>query len=428
MDGSIQRRGHEITWMDTDLEASVTPRLVTAPRIALTLAYVLSCSTVSRAQDRPTLVQSIDIQVPTPPMPVRIAGTRHLAYELHITNFRTSEVELTGVDILDPDRNVSVRSYRDRELAATLSHAGKRDRAADARVVGAGVRAVMFLWLALDDSLPMPARLRHRIELDVMTPSGRERAMVEGAASDVRGDAPVALDPPLRGGPWAAVYDPTMIGGHRTSIYAVDGKARIPGRFAIDWIKLDEDARPARGDATSIANWHGYGADVLAVADGVVSDIRDDMPESPLPSTGPRASIPLEAASGNYITLDLGGGRYAFYEHLARGSVRVRPGDRVTRGQVIGRLGNSGSSSAGPHLHFHVADTNAALGAEGLPWVLRGFEVLGGFDTIASVATGARWKPVPPNVGGRRTMELPAANTVIAFPPAAAGATASPRR
>jgi murein DD-endopeptidase MepM/ murein hydrolase activator NlpD len=154
---------------------------------------------------------------------------------------------------------------------------------------------------------------------------------------------------------------------------------------------------------------------VLAVADGIVADARDDMAESPAISGGSRTPIPLEAASGNYVTLDLGGGRFAFYEHLAHGSVRVRPGERVARGQVIGRLGNSGSSSAGPHLHFHVSDANAALAAEGLPYVFRSFEVLGAFDTIQAVATGMRWKPAAQGAGGRRTMELPAANTVIVF-------------
>jgi hypothetical protein len=46
-------------------------------------------------------------------------------------------------------------------------------------------------------------------------------------------------------------------------VYTLDGRARIPARFAIDWVKLAEDATHARGDAKSIANWHGDGAEVL---------------------------------------------------------------------------------------------------------------------------------------------------------------------
>jgi murein DD-endopeptidase MepM/ murein hydrolase activator NlpD len=93
----------------------------------------------------------------------------------------------------------------------------------------------------------------------------------------------------------------------------------------------------------------------------------------------------------------------------------VKAGDRVRSGQVIGLLGNSGSSSAGPHLHFHVSDANATLAAEGVPFVFRAFRVEGAFDTIGAVFGGARWKSASPDAGGVRAMELPAANAVVRF-------------
>jgi murein DD-endopeptidase len=149
-----------------------------------------------------------------------------------------------------------------------------------------------------------------------------------------------------------------------------------------------------------------------------VADAKDDIKEEESISTTSPA-ISLENASGNYVTLDLGQGRYAFYEHLKHGSINVKTGDRVKSGQVIGLLGNSGSSSSGPHLHFHVSDANSTLAAEGLPYVFKSFEVLGGFETIGGFATGERWKSMPHITAGARKMELPAANTVILFPSAA---------
>jgi murein DD-endopeptidase MepM/ murein hydrolase activator NlpD len=118
------------------------------------------------------------------------------------------------------------------------------------------------------------------------------------------------------------------------------------------------------------------------------------------------------------VTLDLGDGHYAFYEHLKHGSIRVRVGDRVKSGQVIGLLGNSGSSSSGPHLHFHVADAPSTLAAEGLPYVFRSFDILGAFDDIGDYATGEPWKPLASSEGGRRKRELPDANVVLMFPTA----------
>jgi hypothetical protein len=155
------------------------------------------------------------------------------------------------------------------------------------------------------------------------------------------------LDPPLRGGPWVALYDPRLIGGHRTAIYALGGHARIAARFAIDFVRLSPEGARARGDASQIANWYGFGEDVLAVADAVVADAKQDLEE--WPTLDSRTRVPLENVSGNFICLDLGDGRFAFYEHLKMGSLHVKPGDRVTRGQVFASLGNTGSSSAGPH-------------------------------------------------------------------------------
>jgi hypothetical protein len=367
------------------------------------------------APARPTLVQSVDIQVPFPPMPVTIAGQRHLAYELHVTNFRPVDVELLRVDVIEGGTGNRLASLRDSQLLEQLSRIGAHVEGTERRRLPAGGRAILYLWLPMESGIAIPRTLQHSIELDLLRPSGRERTVVTDRGHAVRKDAPVTLGAPLHGGPWVALYNPTMVGGHRTSIYTLDGRARIPARFAIDWVRLETDATHARGDDTTVANWHGYGADVLAVADGIIVDAVDDMREGATISaaTGP---IALENASGNHVTLDLGQARYAFYEHLQHGSIAVKPGERVKRGQVIASLGNSGSSSSGPHLHFHVADAANELAGEGIPYVFQSFEVVGAYDGIDTFRTGERWQPFPA-APAKRNLELPAANTVIVFPP-----------
>jgi murein DD-endopeptidase MepM/ murein hydrolase activator NlpD len=58
----------------------------------------------------------------------------------------------------------------------------------------------------------------------------------------------------------------------------------------------------------------------------------------------------------------------------------VKVGDRVKKGQVLALVGNSGNSTE-PHLHFHIVDAVApgtsTLGAEGVPYAIEQFEVLG---------------------------------------------------
>jgi murein DD-endopeptidase len=382
--------------------------------VVATLLLMAHGSTSKATQPRPRLVQSVDLQVRMTPMPVTVAGRTCLAYELHITNFRPFEVVLTRAQVLDDVRGASLADLQDATLSANLGHPGAGKKLTDNRAIAPGMHAVLYVWLRLNTAEPTPARLRHRVDLDLMRPDGAEHVVIEGAAIEVSRRKPAALGAPLRGGPWVALYDPAMAGGHRTSIYTLDGRARIPARFAIDWVRLDRDASHARGDASLIANWHGYGQEVLSVANATVAEAFDDMPEQPA-LTDEHEALRLEQASGNSVTLDLGNGRYAFYEHLKHGSIRVNAGERVKRGQVIGLLGNSGSSSSGPHLHFHVADASADLASEGLPYVFDSFEVVGEFDAVDTFMRSETWNAASPVARGQREMELPAANTVIVF-------------
>ena len=60
---------------------------------------------------------------------------------------------------------------------------------------------------------------------------------------------------------------------------------------------------------------------------------------------------------GNYVKIKHDNGMFTFYAHLKYGSVAVKVGDRVTKGQVIGAMGNTGYSF-GAHLHFEVRNAN----------------------------------------------------------------------
>jgi murein DD-endopeptidase MepM/ murein hydrolase activator NlpD len=98
---------------------------------------------------------------------------------------------------------------------------------------------------------------------------------------------------------------------------------------------------------------------------------------------------------------DLGNGNYAFYAHLKTGSITVRPGDRLTRGQVVASVGNSGNTDA-PHLHFHVMSTPDPLRSDGLPFVFDTFRLdahlAGSPDTLfdgtpAALESGVTGRP-----------------------------------
>lgn len=286
-------------------------------------------------------------------------------------------------------------------LEAALDVPGLTADPASKRSIAAGRRAIIYVDLPIVGTAP--AALRHRVDFEAIGLAGTERAAVTGGSTDVDARPLPVLGVPLRGGPWVAVYDPGLARGHRRVVYAVGGRATIPGRHAIDWMR----PVPNASGAAQADSLQGAGAQVLAVADGVIASTQDGVPE---PKPGARRSqVSLAKATGNYISLQLGRGRYAFYEHLMPGLL-VRPGDRVRRGQVIGRLGSTGQASR-PHLHFHVADANSPLAAEGLPYALVGGRAIGAYKSIAAFEAGERWIPEPnPGVAA-----LPTPNAVMQF-------------
>ena len=70
--------------------------------------------------------------------------------------------------------------------------------------------------------------------------------------------------------------------------------------------------------------------------------------------------LPIAEADGNFVVLDIGNGAFVLFAHMQPGSVTVKAGDKVKRGQVLGRVGNTGNSQA-PHLHLHVMDGPSPL-------------------------------------------------------------------
>lgn len=349
------------------------------------------------------LRSSFDMKVFIEPRPVNTSGTPTIVYELHLTNFAQDPLKLKCVSVLKASTDEEIVTMCDDVLARRLSLTGP-----DKRTITPGMHAVVYLEVEIAGR-SIPDALKHRIEyIDF---KDQVPVHVEGAQVSLNKAPLLVLDPPVSGGPWAAIHDPSWERGHRRVFYAMDGQAHLPGRFAIDWIKLDQLGGYAVSDSDQVRNWNGYGADVLAVADARVAITRDNIKESETVSSNPRHK--LEDATGNYIALDLGNGFFAFYEHLKPGSIRVKPGDRVHSGQVIASLGFTGDST-GPHLHFHLADRNSPLAAEGVPYELRNFTVIGFYSTLDEFGKKP-WKPNEDAKESRRVSELPATNVVVMF-------------
>jgi murein DD-endopeptidase MepM/ murein hydrolase activator NlpD len=250
------------------------------------------------------------------------------------------------------------------ELNSSLYRPGARE-INDKRDIAGGLRAVAFIDVALSGREAVPASLRHRVTV-------RNGRTLEGAAVTVL-TKPIAIGPPLRGAIWVAGNGPGSP-THGRALIPVAGHAAIAQRFAIDWVQVDASAPETTGTGADNKNYLAYGEEVIAVADATVVAVKDGIAEN-VPGENSRAvPITLDTVAGNYVMLDLGRQHFALYAHVQPGSLRVKVGDKVRRGQVLGLLGNSGNSTE-PHLHFHVTNANSPLGAEGIPYVIDAFEV-----------------------------------------------------
>lgn len=380
-------------------------------RCVLTL-LLLWLSVSASASSVPS--QSFDLRVLEAPTVAVIGGTRQLVYELHATNYADAGTDLlpTRLDVLDeaaPGRPLA--SWSGAELLARTVIGGTGKSPAMAQGLAPGMHAVIYVEVVLPDGVAAPHRLVHRLTYAALTPSAPAPGELLGGEVGVAQRAPVTVAPPLRGGPWVAIYGASFARGHRRVLFTLDGQVHIPARFAIDWIRLDARGGHARGDEHVVANWPGYGEEVLAVADGTVVATRNDYPES---RTLDNPRHPLGEGAGNFVSLALGDGRYAHYEHLRPGSVRVHTGEQVHRGQVLAALGFTGDST-GPHLHFHVSDGATPLAGEGLPFVIDRYDLLGDYPNLEAFAAGRPWQTLPPDSSHTRHGDMPAPSAVLDF-------------
>jgi murein DD-endopeptidase MepM/ murein hydrolase activator NlpD len=367
------------------------------------------------------ILSSITVHPVSEPSPVLGADGRvHLAYEFIVVNPTRLFVRLDQVETVD-DSGHSLSSREADGLAGMMTIYGGSDR-----MLSPGGSAVVFLDVSFGKAETLPKRISARVRAfrQIAGPDGKPAAMPADtpvpaafsftAAPTAIGKPAIVIEPPLRGSGWVAVNGCCdAITSHRGATMAVNGLLRVPERFAIDWIKLDADGRIFAGDGTKLSSYAYYGTPIHAAAAGTVVNLYDQADEQ-VPNQ-PARGITTENIGGNMVVIDMGGHAFTFYAHMQRGSLKVKLGDHVATGQVIGLLGNTGNSSA-PHLHFHVMDGPSPLDANGLPYVFTHFTSKGvvsaGSDDALEHGTPVR---IDPRLAGNHVRELPLNEEVVGF-------------
>ena len=256
-------------------------------------------------------------------------------------------------------------------------------------------------YLSLQLPLPLnqavPSTIFHRfIFQDTLQ---NKTVTIEGGIFSPRiNETPISIASPVKGSHWAFINQSTL-GYHFNTMFFMQGKIGTGEQYAFDNLRINDAGEIYSGDPTKNESYFNYKDTLYAVANGTVVLLQDELPEN----AGNSHNVTFTTANelgGNYLALDLGNGRYAYYCHCVPGSFMVKVGHSVQEGAPIALLGNSGNSDA-PHLHFEIVDSQDLFMSRGIPFVLKKY-----------TKTGELGTPWPPTVFTNAMMEE---TTIISF-------------
>ena len=129
---------------------------------------------------------------------------------------------------------------------------------------------------------------------------------------------------------------------------------------AFDFLIKDESGKSYKTDGKTNEDYYCFGKEIFSPCEGeivlVVDGVKDNVPGEMNPFN----------AGGNSIILKTINNEFLFFGHFKHQSIKVKEGQKVVQGQLLGLCGNSGNSSEA-HLHFHIQnieDINKATGVK----------------------------------------------------------------
>ncbi|MGE3821617.1 MAG: M23 family metallopeptidase [Isosphaeraceae bacterium] len=152
-------------------------------------------------------------------------------------------------------------------------------------------------------------------------------------------------------------------------------------RWAYDLL-VTQNGQSHKGEGQLLTDYHIYDMKILSPCDGEVVAVFKDDPDMPVGELGGGTT-----PAGNHVVLKVSPDEYLWLCHLRPRSALVRQGDRVKRGDPLGRVGNSGNTSE-PHLHIHLQNTPLAGFAEGIPLPFHDYKTADGRFVEKGIPTG----------------------------------------
>jgi len=337
------------------------------------LTPALMCCSKKSGLDIPNILASYDLKVTFAPIETKITdGKINLLYSVEALNFEKDGYKLKDFQVINAVNGA---------VLATISDTGKYllIHKPTMQSIAEGLFAYPMpgnttyrfsIGMEFDPAV-VPQKIKHRL---VLLKDAKE-STIDAAETAVSKESVTITGAPFKGNGFVSECTTTFLpfNHHPTYQFTYKGMARVAERYCVDWLKVDAAGKLFHGDQTVCSNWYVYGQNIYAATAGEVVFVQEGMPDqSPV---GTVKDVNIYNGTGNSVTVTTGV-NYAVYGHMIPNSIAVKVGQAVTKGQLIGRVGNSGNSQA-PHLHFGIHTEYPYYISEGLPYYIDSFEKAG---------------------------------------------------
>ena len=262
------------------------------------------------------LLPKFNAVVPFAPTAFKADGRWHLAYELHISSMDIWDYAFTRIEVISADApQKTLATFSGADLDGMFIHPGVP---AEEKVskLAPGEFGVAFLWVNFDKLEDIPPAIAERISVKIG--NYPEALSVITPPTSVNKNPVVVISSPLVGEDWVAAGGPSNTSAHRRALIPINGHAYISQRFAIDWVQVYPDGKTYKGDPSDNKNYRAYGTEIHAVADGVVTQVGDGIPQNTPGAKSLAVPITLETIGGNHVIMEIGNGCSRFMRICSR--------------------------------------------------------------------------------------------------------------
>jgi len=336
---------------------------------------ILTLQSCSGSSDAVTLaVTSLEMKVTFSPIAVKSTdGKINLLYSVEIPNFEKEGYGLKDFQVLNAADNTILCSIKDKGKYMLIHNPTIESIPQELYYYPLlDLAAYRFSIGLILDPAEVPQKVKHKL---VLIKDATEK-IIEGAEASISKGPITVISAPLKGGGFVAASTTTLMNNHHPTFQLTyRGMTTVPERYCVDWNKLDAaTGSPFHGDQSICENWYVYGQNVYAASNGQIVFVSDDMPDQ-FPVGTVSSDINIFNGAGNSVVIVSEGG-YTIYGHLKPNSIVVKIGQIVKKGQLIGKVGNSGNSQA-PHLHFGLHTDFPYYISESLPYYIDSMEKIG---------------------------------------------------